>query len=205
MADEAPKRKGRPGRTPQAGERVSLGLRVTAEMKARIDEAAALSGRSQSQEAEIRLLNSFQSEERAGGPEEAAMLSLVASAFMRGGQMAAQWKWKDGAGASAWVNDPYCFQQACLALGKVLSMMEPEGEVEAPGVEAGQEAPSDMRARMERTFSQMMGGVAVNSLFHELGINPKRDTRERRRTKALRIGPGGEDLSVQEPRESDNG
>jgi hypothetical protein len=50
---------GRPRREPEPGERVSLGLRVTPDMKRRLDEAAAKSGRSQSQEAELRLERSF--------------------------------------------------------------------------------------------------------------------------------------------------
>ncbi len=50
---------GRPGRTPEPGERVKLGLRVTPEMKRRLDTAAAKSGRSQSQEVEHRLERTF--------------------------------------------------------------------------------------------------------------------------------------------------
>jgi hypothetical protein len=44
---------------PQSGERVSLGLKVTADIKSRIDTAAKASGRTQSQEAELRLERSF--------------------------------------------------------------------------------------------------------------------------------------------------
>ena len=54
-----PKRIGRPTKAPKAGDRVSLGLRVTAEIKSRLDAAAMISGRSQSQEAELRLEQSF--------------------------------------------------------------------------------------------------------------------------------------------------
>ncbi len=53
------KRMGRPSKPPVPGERVSLGLRVTANMKMKLDQAAAESGRSQSQEAELRLEQSF--------------------------------------------------------------------------------------------------------------------------------------------------
>jgi predicted amidohydrolase YtcJ len=49
----APKRIGRPFKPPEAGERAVLGLRVRAELKRQIDEAAAQSGRTQSQEAEF--------------------------------------------------------------------------------------------------------------------------------------------------------
>jgi hypothetical protein len=44
---------------PSLGERVSLGLRVTSEHKKRLDAAAKRSGRSQSQEAEMRIEQSF--------------------------------------------------------------------------------------------------------------------------------------------------
>ena len=53
--DDPKKRRGRP----TVGERVPLGLRVTPEMKRRLDAAAKQSGRSQSQEAEFRLERSF--------------------------------------------------------------------------------------------------------------------------------------------------
>jgi hypothetical protein len=52
MATEA-KRIGRPMKQPPRGTRVSLGLKVGAEVKRRIDSAARASGRTQSQEAEL--------------------------------------------------------------------------------------------------------------------------------------------------------
>lgn len=59
---KTPARIGRPTKTPKPGERVSLGLRVTADLKRKLDEAAKKSGRSQSQEAELRLERSFERE-----------------------------------------------------------------------------------------------------------------------------------------------
>ena len=53
---------GPPNQPPVSGERVSLGLRVTAQVKRLLDNAAARSGRSQSQEAEWRLENSLNSD-----------------------------------------------------------------------------------------------------------------------------------------------
>jgi hypothetical protein len=49
------KRMGRPTKPPREGERVSLGLRVTAGVKRALEKAAIKTGRSISQEAEIRL------------------------------------------------------------------------------------------------------------------------------------------------------
>jgi hypothetical protein len=61
--DKPKKRIGRPTRPPKPGERVTLGLRVTAELKNRIEAAANEKGRSLSQEAEFRLERSFDRED----------------------------------------------------------------------------------------------------------------------------------------------
>jgi hypothetical protein len=55
------KRIGRPTKTPEPGKKVSLGLKVTADIKNKLDMAARVSGRTQSQEAELRLERSFES------------------------------------------------------------------------------------------------------------------------------------------------
>jgi hypothetical protein len=60
---DRPKRMGRPTKAPVEGERVPLGLRVTAEAKRKLAAAAIKSGRSISQEAELRIERSFQMEE----------------------------------------------------------------------------------------------------------------------------------------------
>lgn len=52
-------RRGRPTKKATPGSKASLGLKVTASLKARIEEAAEISGRTQSQEAEYRLERSF--------------------------------------------------------------------------------------------------------------------------------------------------
>ena len=53
------KRIGRPTKRPKPGERVPLGLRVTPEMKKRLEKAAIRNGRSISQEVELRLERSL--------------------------------------------------------------------------------------------------------------------------------------------------
>lgn len=62
MTEKETKRTGRPLNQPEPGRRVSLGLKVTAEMKRRIDDAARRNGRTQSQEAEARLEQAFMME-----------------------------------------------------------------------------------------------------------------------------------------------
>ena len=81
---KASKRVGRPSKAPQKGARNSLGLRVTAEMKNRLEAAAAASGRSQSQEVEFRLEQSFRKEDDGiaalGGSEQHALFRMMAAA-----------------------------------------------------------------------------------------------------------------------------
>jgi hypothetical protein len=60
MKVEKPKKRGRPMKRPVPGERTPLGLRVTAELKENLEQAAIQSGRSLSQEAELRLEKSFE-------------------------------------------------------------------------------------------------------------------------------------------------
>jgi hypothetical protein len=50
-------------RVAEDGERVMIGCRVSAEIKNRLDEAARKSGRSQAQELELRLQQSFQAQD----------------------------------------------------------------------------------------------------------------------------------------------
>ena len=65
--DELKKRVGRPTKSAKHGSKVSLGLKVTGHVKKLLDDAAKNSGRTQSQEAELRLERSF---ERQGLIEE---------------------------------------------------------------------------------------------------------------------------------------
>lgn len=53
---------------PGEGRRVPLGMRTTLEMRARVERAAADSGRSLSQEVEFRLMQSFDFNEEKSGP-----------------------------------------------------------------------------------------------------------------------------------------
>lgn len=112
---EERKRRGRPTKEPGSEGRVSLGLRVTPDVKRRLDAAAALSGRSQSQEAEMRLERSFQEDAGAGGHRVRLMLNLVTSSFARAGQYAADASARTFDEPDKWVNDPACYGSAALA------------------------------------------------------------------------------------------
>src|SRR4051794_14645318 len=53
-------RTGRPTKAAKPGTKASLGLKVTAAIKARLEKEASTNGRTQSQEAEVRIERSFE-------------------------------------------------------------------------------------------------------------------------------------------------
>lgn len=59
MTDKPKRRVGRPIKTAPSGTRASLGLRVPADLKSQIEDAAKLNGRSQGEEAEYRIRRTF--------------------------------------------------------------------------------------------------------------------------------------------------
>jgi hypothetical protein len=77
-------RVGRAAKAPRKGTRNSLGLRVAAETKTRLEAATAASGRFQSLEAEFRLEQSFRKEDDGiaalGGSEQHALFRMMAAA-----------------------------------------------------------------------------------------------------------------------------
>jgi hypothetical protein len=81
---------GRPAaRKTEAGQRVHIGFRVPPDLKRKVERAAKDNTRSISQEAEIRLANSFLRQDAFGGPEIMQVYDLMALGFTRAGQMSA--------------------------------------------------------------------------------------------------------------------
>jgi hypothetical protein len=135
-------RGGRPGREPDPGERVKLGLRVTPQMKARLDTAAKHSGRSQSQEAEFRLERSFDRQDlvrdaltSAYGAELAGLLMMSGLAMLNAG-LNQYWNRSDPLEGDEeltnWTDDPTAYDQGVQAINLILEAYRPSGEVEKP-------------------------------------------------------------------------
>src|SRR5438067_2091755 len=113
---------GRPGRKPQPanqGKRASLGLKVTPEIKNRLDAAAKENGRTQSQEAEVRIEQSFRDQKSAVlfadayyGRELAALLEAVGRAMRDAGAHAAASSAAAKLGAPDWLTNPYGYDAA---------------------------------------------------------------------------------------------
>src|SRR5262245_36794559 len=77
---EGVRRRGRPALPTGAGKRHALGLRATAECRKALEEAAATSGRSISQEIEFRLEQSFHQDAAFGGREMAGLFRMMSGA-----------------------------------------------------------------------------------------------------------------------------
>lgn len=125
------KRTGRPAKTAQAGQRVSLGLKVTAEIKNRLDEAAGKNGRTQSQEAELRLERSFDRDDLLAeilnmryGPDFAPVIYLIAEAMAGAGSFASAVNEND---PRDWLNDAFSFNEAALAAHAIIEWLRPPG------------------------------------------------------------------------------
>jgi TraY domain len=114
---------GRPKRQPEPGERVHLGFRVTPQLKRKLEEASAANGRSQSQEAEMRLEQSFGHQELlpqvlalAYGRQLAALLLMLGEMLRRGN----------------WLESPYGFDQSVKGVNFLLKALRPPGEIVLP-------------------------------------------------------------------------
>lgn len=136
---ETPSPRPGPGRPPVAGERIPLGLRVTKETKQRLDQAAHISGRSQSQEAELRLEQSFNSAsalfdalDLAYGRHWTGLLLLLGQVAQLTGTRAISASQFNFEGSEDWVSDPYAYDQAVRAMTFVLEAFRPRGKVALP-------------------------------------------------------------------------
>jgi hypothetical protein len=108
-------------------------LKVTPEIKQRLEEEARKGGRTQSQQAELMIERAFEEADRAGGPTILGYTNMIMGAFLQGGQRAAvalghpAWKPEE------WVHDPQCFRTAAFAVGQALGLpLERKAEMSDP-------------------------------------------------------------------------
>jgi hypothetical protein len=131
------KKTGRPWKAPRPGERASLGLKVTAETKSLLESAAAASGRTQSQEAELRIDLSFRdldafdkAIELGHGRQIAALLMLFGRVIRDAGAHAAHLS--TGTIDANWLTDPFAFDQVARGVATALEAFRPPGEIVIP-------------------------------------------------------------------------
>ena len=134
-----PMRRGRPTSEPEPGVRVPLSLRTTPDLKLQLGSAAEAKGRSLSQEAELRLEQSFRDEGLLGdvlglayGPHLAGLLLSIGWAMEDTGRQAAFGAEPTIEAADNWFDDPYAFDQAARAAATILLAARPRGDPSVP-------------------------------------------------------------------------
>jgi hypothetical protein len=123
MAQEQEKRLGRPPKAAAPGQRVSLGLKVTADIKQRLDEEARRTGRTQSQQAELMIERSFTEQAALGGPDMQRLAYLMVTAFATAGQGSA-------AGKPDWINDRDAYRAGVIGVVDALMIGLPNSTPE---------------------------------------------------------------------------
>ena len=140
---EESKRIGRPIKVAVPGKRVSLGLKVTSDIKKRLDNAAR-EWAHQSQEAEARLERSFDHQDLlpqvlglAYGRQLAAVLLMLGDAMKATGESAgfsatAVRPSPMVEGTQKWFDIPYAYDQAVRAADSILEALRPAGDPQLP-------------------------------------------------------------------------
>jgi hypothetical protein len=127
------KHRGRPVAPSRPGEKTTLSIRLTAELKDRIVAAASSNGQPLSQEIEKRLEQSFEKGilfaeiEKTLGAGTAGLLFL-AGRVMREAGFSVMYQKKE-LGGPAWMADPDAFNEAVIAAVRVLDEFRPQGEL----------------------------------------------------------------------------
>ncbi len=163
-----PRRLGRPSKSPKPGTRASLGLKVTADIKQRLDEAARANGRTQSQETEVRLEQSFRNElllpqllDSAFGPEASGLLMLLGQCIRRTEIRTETQLRQTEEEVANWSVHPWTYQQAAEAIEQVLSQLRPSGEVREPHIPA----TTTPDAEYMRKIGRHTAGWAIHALI----------------------------------------
>ncbi len=167
MKAPRPRSGGQP-RRPEPGERFPVSFRVTAEVKLKLDEAAKASGRSQSQEAETRLEQSFRNEEIllkcldfAYGQDATAIAILIAHLIHVGAAQAEYAVSNETGSRPNWISDAYAFEQVSDTVRLLLASLAPEGDPRPPG------SGSPARSAVEAVFRPSVD-LGIRYARHEL-------------------------------------
>ena len=105
----------------------TLGLKVTADVKQRLDETAKRTGKTQSQVAEQRLRLALIADDQIRQSSKlSSMGHLVTNTMMIAGAKAASEIGKPNWSAKEWMEDPHCYKSAMVAVWEVLSALAPD-------------------------------------------------------------------------------
>jgi hypothetical protein len=132
-------RGGRPKKPVPPGTRTQIGIRVGADVKRLLDAAITESGRTQSQEAELRIELTFcaqklldQALELTFGRQLAGLLLGLGQVMSIAGRRGAFEATRSFEEMDRWMTNPYAFGQVVRGVCKLLESICPEGSAEFP-------------------------------------------------------------------------
>ena len=145
---------GRPPLPPEKRKRASMGFRPTLDMRKKLEDAAATSGRSMTQEVELRLERSFETEKRAdeiagiarefcydnfGGKHRYIFFRMAASCVADAEELTGEY----------WLDDLRTFKIATSAINASFENIGPEAPDKSPGSTlrdfvGGERSPSEL-------------------------------------------------------------
>ena len=114
--------------------RAQVPLRIPEALRARIGSVAKDEGRSMNAEILKRLEQSFDLEDRLGGPGMVDMIETIASVMKSAGEWAGMFLTTTGP-PSVWRTSPWAYDHAMRAAVTVLEHIRPPGEIVAPAPE----------------------------------------------------------------------
>ncbi len=137
---------------------VQFKVRMKEALRARIEKAAKAGNKSMNAEILERLEQSFQFEDRFGGPGLIEMIERMASVMRPAGELSGYYETSELTKRGTWMNLPFPFDQAVQAANAVLEIYRPPGQIVVP----------------ERTYAEVTG-------LGEPKVDPKEAARMSRR------------------------
>ncbi len=163
---------GRPTTPGKAGQKSTLSIRATGQLKDKINNAAKANDRSLSQEAELRLERSFHNQalvnevlEAMFGKPLAATLLTIGRTMDHTGRTRAFHETGTLEGSSTWFDHPGAFDQAVQGATHVLERLRPSGDPKATRL------PKSLPKRVRESLAALGIGLA-NGCFEALTGNP---------------------------------
>jgi hypothetical protein len=126
---------GRKPKGPIGGNTGWLQARITEELRTRLEHAASENARSLSQEAQVRLQESFDLPaeiRKAWGPPDVKALAQLVSRVVRSVQSSVSGNPFEEAGPLAWHRNPFTHAAVRVAIETLLAHYKPDGPIETP-------------------------------------------------------------------------
>ena len=139
--------------------RAQVGLRVSEDMRRRLETAAKSNDRSINAEILERLGRSFDIEDRLGGPRVVEMTETIATVMRSTGERAGFLETGRLTNQGEWLSLPYSFDQAAKAANVILKHYKPKGKIVVPEprvvhvVEGGD--PEESKERVRRILEDL--------------------------------------------------